>query len=302
MQMAAHVQASQSLESNVALQQILFPVDFSEHCTAVADYVEAMARGSGARLALLHVLECPPSWYSDIEAARLSSIVDLALVKEHRQKQLNLYLESKFRHLAPLRVLSQGDAATEIVQLAMREGVSLIMIPTRGRGLFRRLLLGSVTAKVFHDAPCPVWTSHSEHVTPARYPCRTVACAVDLSERSVGTLQWACQFASEQNAVMHVVHAIDVDETSTDRGIMEVRRYLEREALEKWKSLEGKLAFKAPLCIAYGSVAAAVRKAAHDLQADVVIIGRGHLQEPLGRLRTNAYAIIRASPCPVISV
>jgi hypothetical protein len=38
------------------------------------------------------------------------------------------------------------------------------------------------------------------------------------------------------------------------------------------------------------------------LQADVVIIGRGHVKEPLGRLRTNSYAIIRESPCPVISV
>ena len=79
MQMAAHVQASQSLESNVALQQILFPVDFSEHCTAVADYVEAMAQGSGARLTLLHVLELPPSWYSDIEGARLAALVDVPL-------------------------------------------------------------------------------------------------------------------------------------------------------------------------------------------------------------------------------
>ena len=214
-----------------------------------------------------------------------------------------MYLEPKFRHLAPLRVLSQGDAATEIVQLAIRDGVSLIMIPTRGRGAFRRLLLGSVTAKVLHDATCPVWTSsHTEHVTPARYPYRTVACAVDLSERSGETLRWSSQFASEQNAAMHVVHAIDVDETSTNRGIMEVRRYLRREALERWKGLEKELGFKAPLCIAYGSVAAAVRKAAHDLQTDVVIIGRGHLQEPLGRLRTNSYAIVRESPCPVISV
>jgi nucleotide-binding universal stress UspA family protein len=35
--------------------------------------------------------------------------------------------------------------------------------------------------------------------------------------------------------------------------------------------------------------------------ADLVVIGRGKLQEALGRLRTNAYAIIRQSPCPVVS-
>ena len=77
------------------LKHILFPIDFSEQCTAFADYVEAMARGTGARLTLLHVLECPPPWYSDVDAALLSSLVDVALIKEHRQEQLNSYLEHR---------------------------------------------------------------------------------------------------------------------------------------------------------------------------------------------------------------
>lgn len=58
----------------------------------------------------------------------------------------------------------------------------------------------------------------------------------------------------------------------------------------------------APLHIAYGSVGAAVRKPPRDLQADILIIGRGHVQEPLGHLRTSSYSIIRESRCPVISV
>ena len=73
--------------------------------------------------------------------------------------------------------LAQGDAATEIVQFAMRENVDLIAMPTRGCGVFRKMLLGSVTAKVLHDASCPVWTSsHTEHVTPG---------PLSISDRSV---------------------------------------------------------------------------------------------------------------------
>ena len=216
---------------------------------------------------------------------------------------MNAYLEPQFHQLAPLRLLAQGDPATEIVDFATREGVSLIMMPTRGAGLFRKLLLGSVTAKVLHDAPCPVWTnSHSEHVTPASYPSRTIVCAVDLSKRSAQVLRWASQFAFEQNAEMHVVHALDVEEQSTNPGVLEVRRYLCANALEQWQHLEKELDIKKALHIAYGSAGDAVRKAAHDLQADLVIIGRGHINEPLGRLRTNSYSIIRESPCPVISV
>jgi nucleotide-binding universal stress UspA family protein len=31
-------------------------------------------------------------------------------------------------------------------------------LPTHGLGAFRRSLIGSITAKVLHDAECPVWT------------------------------------------------------------------------------------------------------------------------------------------------
>jgi nucleotide-binding universal stress UspA family protein len=37
-------------------------------------------------------------------------------------------------------------------------------------------------------------------------------------------------------------------------------------------------------------------------QADLVIIGRGHADRALGRLRSHTYNIIRNAPCPVISV
>jgi len=287
----------------VELKHILFPVDFSAHNAALADYVEAMARGNRSRLTLLHVMECPPLWYSDVDAAFFSSAVNLAQIKAQREHRLDSYLKNQFHDLAPSRRLSQGDPATEIVQFAAEEKVDLIMIPTRGGGVFRRLLLGSVTAKVLHDAACPVWTSsHSEHVTPARHPCRTVVCAVDLSERSKETIQWATQFASEHEADLHVIHAIDVDELSTNPGVLEVRRYLREAAFEQWQQLEKELGLSAALGICYGSVGVAVRKAAHDLRADIVIIGRGHLKESFGRLRTNTYAVVRESPCPVVSV
>jgi nucleotide-binding universal stress UspA family protein len=216
------------------------------------------------------------------------SLVDLVVIKEHRQEQLNSYLEHPFQGLAPLRLLSQGDPAIEIVQFAKREQVSIVAMPTRGVGVFRRMLLGSVTAKVLHDAPCPVWTSsHTEHATEPSYPYRTVGCALDLSERSEDTLRWAYQFASQQNARLEVIHAIDVDEECTSRGVLEVRRYLRGSTSNKWQELEKELGLTTPLHIAYGSVGAAVRKAVHDLQADIVIIGRRHIQERVARLRTK---------------
>jgi nucleotide-binding universal stress UspA family protein len=43
-------------------------------------------------------------------------------------------------------------------------------------------------------------------------------------------------------------------------------------------------------------------RAAQAHNADLLVIGRGSAAGLFGRLRTNAYAIIRQSPCPVVSV
>ena len=56
------------------------------------------------------------------------------------------------------------------------------------------------------------------------------------------------------------------------------------------------------VCLEGGRVPRVVHDAALHQGADLVVIGRGHAQSPLSRLRTNAYAIVREAPCPVISV
>jgi hypothetical protein len=45
------------------------------------------------------------------------------------------------------------------VEFAANHHVDLVMMPTHGVGTFRSFLVGSVTAKVLHDANCPVWTA-----------------------------------------------------------------------------------------------------------------------------------------------
>ncbi|MFZ5824677.1 MAG: universal stress protein [Bacillota bacterium] len=49
-----------------------------------------------------------------------------------------------------------GEPAEEIVDLARLEHVDLIVIGSRGLSPLREMLLGSVSNRVLHTAPCPV--------------------------------------------------------------------------------------------------------------------------------------------------
>ena len=49
-------------------------------------------------------------------------------------------------------------------------------------------------------------------------------------------------------------------------------------------------------------MADAIRREALQHGTDLLVIGRGVMQDTLGRLRTRAYGIIRHSPCPALSV
>jgi nucleotide-binding universal stress UspA family protein len=51
-----------------------------------------------------------------------------------------------------------------------------------------------------------------------------------------------------------------------------------------------------------GSPYKVVSEVARELRADLVIVGRSAGNDLFGRLRANAYEIIRRSPCPVASV
>jgi nucleotide-binding universal stress UspA family protein len=59
-------------------------------------------------------------------------------------------------------LVREGPAAQDILNTAEKRAVDLIVMSTHGRSGVRRLLLGSVTEKVLHSAPCPVLAVRSE--------------------------------------------------------------------------------------------------------------------------------------------
>jgi len=288
----------------IKFERILFPVDLSEQCQRSAPFVKAMAKRFQSEVAMLHVIEYPASWYGPPEGVAWEALSDADRLRTERIEAFGRFLVDDFAGMRVRRDVAEGDAATQIDCYTKTKKADLIMMPTHGFGVFRRLLLGSVTAKVLHDAACPVWTGvHSKGLASHDAErCRRILCAVDTNPKDARVVRWAVDFANQAGAELRVIHAIAGADTSAalDTPFREFLFKIAGEDMDKLLRDTG-AAGKVELTLAGGKPEHVVRDTASEQDVDLVVIGRG-MDHALGRLRSNAYAIIRESPCPVISV
>ncbi len=287
------------------LNRILLPIDFSERCLGATRYAEALGVRFESEISLLHVLE--PLRYSvaTLEAGAAATGELMTELRAQAQELLAKYACEGLDRVRVKRVLLEGDPARRIVAYAHDEQVSLIAMPTHGYGPFRRFILGSVTAKVLHDAECPVLTGVHMEDAPAldAIAFRNVVCALDLAAQSRKTLCWAMQLASEFSARLTLLHAVPCIESKPGEYFdRELARDVSISARAELEKLRDDIHAEAEIVVEGGDAPKVVCRAAGRLHADLLVIGRGSAAGIAGRLRTNAYAIIRGSPCAVVSV
>ena len=284
----------------MTFSHILFPVDFSERSEATRPAVTSWARRFNAKVTLLHIVHIPVSSYGGADGYPI--ILDIPNIEATAKARLE-----RFKIDVPevTRVVTTGDPAYEVIQYAGKNNVDLIMMPTHGHGKFRSLLLGSVAAKVLHDAHCPVWTSaHIEELPlEARTEIHNVLCAIEVGSETVGVIRSARELAQAWDAKLRLVHAVPVDETRPEKYLeTDFRAALIKKSQEEIAALQQDAGANLEVTVEAGHPSHVVRDAALEYGADLAITGRGKLHETFGRLRTNTYAIIRDSPCPVLSV
>jgi nucleotide-binding universal stress UspA family protein len=263
------------------LRQIVFPVDFSIRCRGAAVYVHALAGRFDAEVILLHV----------IDATYNSTLEDL---DESRMEKFETFFGESWKHLRVKKLVAHGEAAQKIIECASQHHADLIMIPTQGMGIYRRLILGSTSAKVLHDADCPVWTSvHLENEPPLEgVACQRILCAVNLKAASGGVLSWAAGLAEEYQAELTLVHVCSSGES----------KHGQAKAQGTLEFLRRSVSYPVSVRVESGDVSTVVSHLAGELKADLLVIGRKPAAGVLGRLEMTAYSIIRQSPCPVVSV
>jgi universal stress protein A len=130
--------------------KILCPINFDQNSVRALRVATELAQERKATLYLLHVVGVPPGPevalpFGKMEAAARAKLARLA------QRWIN----DKTRYEVDV---AMGDPGDEVLRVAKRKRVNLIVMATHGRKGLRRLVLGSVAERVVREASCPVLT------------------------------------------------------------------------------------------------------------------------------------------------
>ena len=290
------------------LKTILVPVDFSERSVAAAEHAAVLAKRFDSNLIVLHVV--PPNAYEATAFEGGSYVVGLP-TRDELRASAEARLANVIAQASPDRPVGKlivfGRPSEEIAKQTHEGEIDLIVMPTHGYGPFRRFILGSVTTKVLHDVECPVLTgAHVPEIpTVDANPYRRIACAVDLTEHSETVIGWASDFAKAYGAELTLIHAVPELVTGTPYGDWyptDMKDILIQTGRQRAGEMLERVGCKAEVHIASGPPQKVVRDFAADSDTELLVVGRSSEEPTLGRLRTNAYSIIREAPCPVVSI
>ena len=293
--------------TRVPFRDILFPTDFSKASEGIADHVVGVAKAGGVKVFLLSVVPRLEDWHGASETyfGPFSDSAVAAFEKDRKaleSERLKMLQRFQAEHLASVEseiAVTSGGVADAIVDFAREKNVGLIMMPTRAVGRRRQFLLGSVTSKILHDSPCPVWTSpHPRELNKFR-AYRRIVLALDYRYLSVPLLVRASEFAELFGASLSVFTAVPRAPETSPHLVQELKKELSSTLVKHLG--EGKV--KASITVLEGNPGDVIAEVAEDIeQADLIITGRGRLDEAAGHLRSHNYEIIWNAPCPVITL
>jgi nucleotide-binding universal stress UspA family protein len=287
----------------MTIRRILFPVDFSERAKAIAPFVLSIAQRHKAAVILMHVIQPPPPLYGGINMVYPETF-DYTDSRTAVLGRLEEFAATELPRVEASSVVEIGDPASLIIDSANDDGIDLICLSTHGYGTFRRALLGSVAAKVLHDAGIPVWTSaHAPEASHRAHPQpRHVLAAIEPDKNARETLDAAVDVAKESGATLDIVTAVPEGVFGPEMADQDLEKLLTDGTRKVLAKLQAEAGSEAGMVIEIGSPAVVVRRAALSKRADLVVAGRGGAHGLLGRLHDESYAIIREAPCPVLSV
>ena len=146
--------------------RIMVAIGFTEYSEELLGYAAGIADSIGAEMIVVNIINL-----RDVEAvgavAAMGYEVDsehyVSGVKEERRRALEQMLKKISFPAEKIRsVFNVGHPVEELLKIAVKENVDLIVMGIKGRSDLEHMLVGSVAEKVFRRSPIPILSYRDE--------------------------------------------------------------------------------------------------------------------------------------------
>lgn len=234
------------------IKAILVATDGSEFSAGAVREAIMLAKGSGASLTALSVVEFNPEF--DALAPGIEEKIE---VQAQASSAAICGLADKESIKCETVTLRSAHPCTTIVDEANRRGVDLIVMGRRGRRGIARLMMGSATARVIGHSPINVLVVPKN----AKVEGKLVLIATDGSAYSDRAACDGIAIAKSLGASVLVVSVVDGEEQKAKDNVDKITRSAES------------LGVKAEGLVEHGRPFEAIVKAAKDKKASLIVMG-----------------------------
>jgi nucleotide-binding universal stress UspA family protein len=286
----------------VNTERLLLATDSSEFSEGAIREAIRMAKRCGSKLTAISVIETNPEFESTAPQ-----------VLEKMEKEVRGHLNSvqsraKQEGVACEIAVHEGeDSYKYIVDEAVAQKSTMIIMGRRGKKGFRRLVMGSTTSWTIGHAPCSVL------VVPrnAQVDFKSIVVATDGSPHSAVAASEAIGIAKRNSAKLTVIAVVPADiamPTDIDFAAIQREKLADQEMQVAEKNARAvkdaaqKAGVDAQAFVMSGKPADAIIEIAKDKAADLVVVG-SHGRTGLDRLLMGSVAerVIVLSSCAVLA-
>lgn len=285
------------------VERILLSSDGSEFSEGAVREAIRLAKKCSSSLSVMSVLDINPEF--DAMAPQII---------EKREKDARVHLEAVQARVrkegldCTTTVLRGEDPYKEIVNEAIRNKNTMIVMGRRGRTGLSRLMIGSVTARVIGHAPCNVL------VVPkaGQLEFKSILVATDGSKYSAAAASEAIGLARRNNSSLTVISVVpselttptDIDFTVNQRELIaEKEMHNAEKSAKDVKEAAQKEGVSARAFVMTGKPSEAVIQLAQEKKADLIVLG-SHGRTGVEKLLMGSVAerVIVLASCPVLVV
>ena len=285
------------------IEKLLLPTDGSEFSEGAIREAVNLAKTCSSKLFVISVIETNPEYES----------IAPQLI-EKAEKETRQHLESVKNRAAKEGVdceitARQGeDPYKYIVDEAAKHQVSMIIMGRRGRKGLKRLMMGSVTAKVIGHSPCNVLVvpraAHIEFkkilaaTDGSKYSEAAVSEAIAIAKRCDSNLTIISVVPSEAASPFDIVHSEMQKEAIIDKELQEAEKIVKNV-----KKLAEENGVKVKGLIYSGRPYDAILEIAKEEKATLIIVG-SHGRTGISRLLMGSVTerVIGHAECAVLVV